>query len=109
MPHVWAGRSGLLKGNVNQVKLYSNEMVKEKNFQNIIVANDKGIIISSTNKKNKGKEFTSVGKPYYLSSDTTVVDNINDNTLIIASPIVGFNKKLGTLMITYKAAELDLK
>lgn len=77
-------------------------MVKEKNFLSIVVANNKGIIISSTNKKNEGKEFTSAGKPEYLSADTTVVEKINDSLLIMSSPIMGFNNKLGTLMINYK-------
>lgn len=107
-PYVWAVRSELLKGNINQVNLYANEMVKEKNFQSIIVANDKGVIISSTNKKNEGKEFTSVGKPQYLASDTTIVENINDSLLIMSSPIMGFNNKLGTLMITYKMQQPDI-
>lgn len=101
-PYVWAVRSELMQGNINQVNLYANEMVKEKNFLSIIVANNKGIIISSTNKKNEGKEFTSAGKPEYLSADTTVVEKINDSLLIMSSPIMGFNNKLGTLMINYK-------
>jgi cytoskeletal protein RodZ len=101
-PYVWAVRTELLKGNINQVNLYANEMVKEKNFQNIVVANDKGVIISSTNKKNEGQPFTSVGKPNYLTSDTTTVENINDSILVMSSPVMGFNNRLGTMMITYK-------
>ncbi len=101
-PYVWAVRSELMQGNINQVNLYANEMVKEKNFQSIVVANNKGIIISSTNKKNEGKEFTSIGKPESLSADTTAVEKINDSPLIMSSPIMGFNNKLGTLIINYK-------
>ncbi len=106
-PYVWAVRSELMQGNINQVNLYANEMVKEKNFQNIVVANNKGIIISSTNKKNEGKDFTSVGKPEYLSADTTIVEKINDSLLVVSSPIMGFNNKLGTLMINYKIQQPD--
>ncbi len=106
-PYVWAVRTELLKGNINQVNLYANEMVKEKNFQNIVVANDKGVIISSTNKKNEGKEFATVGNPNYLSSDSTIVENINDTVLVMSSPIMGFNNKLGTLMVTYKVERPD--
>lgn len=106
-PYVWAVRSELMQGNINQVNLYANEMVKEKNFQNIVVANNKGIIISSTNKKNEGKDFTSVGKPEYSSADTTIVEKINDSLLVVSSPIMGFNNKLGTLMINYKIQQPD--
>ncbi len=101
-PYVWAVRAELLKGNINQVNLYANEMVKEKNFQSIVVANDKGVIISSTNKKNEGQQFSTVGKPNYLTSDTTIVENINDSILVMSSPVMGFNNRLGTMMITYK-------
>ncbi len=106
-PYVWAVRSELLKGNVNQVNLYANDMVKEKNFQNIVVANDKGVIISSTNKKNEGQQFLTVGKPNYLTSDTTIVENINDSILVMSSPVMGFNNRLGTMMITYKVKRID--
>ena len=108
-PYVWAIRNELLRGNINQVNVYANEMVKEKNFQSIVVANDKGVIISSTNKKNEGKEFSTVSNPNYLSSDTTIVENINDTVLVMSSPIMGFNNRLGTLMVTYKVEGPDFK
>lgn len=102
-PYVWALRTELLKGNVAEVNNYANEMVKEKNFQSIVVANDKGIIISSTNKKNEGMEFKTVGDPAYLQSNNTTVESVNDSIIVMTSPIMGFNNKLGTLMISYKA------
>ena len=49
-PYPWAVQSELLKGNINQVNLYANEMAKEKNLQNIVVTNDKRVIISSPEK-----------------------------------------------------------
>lgn len=106
-PYVWAVRSALLNKNTDQVNQYANEMVKEKNFQSIVVANDKGIIISSTNKKHEGKEFSTIGKSNYLTSDTTIVENINDSILVMSSPIMGFNNRLGTMMITYKSKRPD--
>ncbi len=106
-PYVWAVRSALLNKNTDQVNQYANEMVKEKNFQSIVVANDKGIIISSTNKKHEGKEFSAIGKSNYLTSDTTIVENINDSILVMSSPIMGFNNRLGTMMITYKSKRPD--
>jgi sensor histidine kinase regulating citrate/malate metabolism len=102
-PYVWAIRTELLKGNISQVNTYANEMVKERNFQNIVVADDKGKIISSTNKKDEGKEFTTVGNAAYLNSDNTMVESLNDSIIVMSSPIMGFNNRLGTLMITYKA------
>ena len=100
-PFVWAVRTEMLQNNISQVNLYANDMVKEKNFQKIVIVNDKGTVILSTNKKEEGKEFGSIGNAAYLSSNNTNVDNINDSILVVSSPIMGFNNKLGTLMITY--------
>ena len=100
-PFVWAVRTEMLQNNLSQVNLYVNDMVKEKNFQKIVIANDKGTVILSTNKKEEGKEFGSIGNAAYLSSNNTKIDNINDSTMVVSSPIMGFNNRLGTLMITY--------
>lgn len=99
--YVWAVRADMMQGNINQVNLFASDMVKEKNFQRIVIANDKGIIISSTNKKDEGQPFATVGKAAGLSSDNTTVENVSDSILIMTSPIMGFNNRLGTLLIKY--------
>lgn len=100
-PYVWSIRQEMMRGNTNQLNVYANEMIREKNFRNIVVANDKGIIISSTNKRFEGQGFASVGNTSYLSSDSTIVEAINDSVIVMSSPVMGFNNRLGTLMITY--------
>ena len=100
-PFVWAVRTEMMQGNISQVNLYMNDLVKEKNFQSIAVINSKGIIISSTNKKDEGKAFSTIGKDTWLSSNNTAVENVNDSLLLMASPIMGFNNRLGTLFIKY--------
>jgi len=106
-PLVWAVRGEMMQGNMNQVNLFANDMVKEKNFQRIVIANDRGIIVSSTNKKDEGREFTTVGKQDYLSSNTTIVEAINDSIVVMSSPIMGVNNRLGTFMINYKVIKPD--
>lgn len=108
-PLVWAVRGEMMQGNMNQVNLFVNDMVKEKNFQRIVIANDKGIIISSTNKKDEGKEFLSVGKQTYLTSNATTVEDINDSIVVMSSPIMGVNNRLGTFMINYKVIKPNFK
>lgn len=100
-PYTWAARTEMIRGNMAGINDYANDMIKEKNFQRIIIADGNGKIISSTNKKFEGKEFTSVGKESYLTGDTTVVDKAGSNLLIVSSPIMGYNDRLGTLMINY--------
>ena len=100
-PYVWAVRTELMKGNISQVNLYADDMIKEKNFLLIAVANDSGIVVSSTNKKDEGKPFTSIGDASALNNNNTIVKNTGDSVLIVTSPIMGFNSRLGTLFIKY--------
>ncbi len=100
-PFVWAVRSEMMSGNLSQVNLYANDMVKEKNFQSIVISDNKGIIVTSTDKKLEGKDFSTVSKQAYLTIDSTIVEQIGASKLIMTSPIMGFNSRLGTLMITY--------
>lgn len=101
-PYAWAIRSELLTGNIKQVNLYSNEMVKEEDVLGVIVSNGSGVIISSTNKKNEGNSISGIAPSNYEKSDSIIVETINDSTLLVVSPIMGFNNRLGTLMITYR-------
>lgn len=100
-PYVWAVRTELMKGNISQINLYAGDMVKEKNFLLIAVANDSGMIVSSTNKKDEGKPFTSIGEAASLNNNNTMVKNTGDSILMVTSPIMGFNNRLGTLFIKY--------
>lgn len=100
-PFAWAVRTEMMSNNINQVNLYMNEMIKEKNISSIMVLNAAGKIISSTNKKWEGKDFSAVGNASYLQSDSIIVDNIKDSLLIMSSPVMGFNNRLGTLIVNY--------
>jgi len=108
-PYVWAIRTEMMKGNIEAVNLYANDMVKEKSFQTITVVDDKGMVISSTNKKLEGKAYASIGNAAYLSSDSTLANRVNDATLEISSPVMGFNKRIGTLIFSYMPPKAELK
>lgn len=107
-PYVWAVRTELMKGNISQVNLYADDLIKEKNFLRIAIANDSGIIVSSTDKKDEGKPFTSIGEAAALNNNDTVVENTGDSVLTVTSPIMGFNNRLGTLYIKYAIRLPDL-
>lgn len=108
-PFVWAVRSEMMQGNMSQVNLYINEMVKEKNFQRIAVVNDKGIIISSTNKKDEGKHFSTIGNNSDLGINNTKLETQRDSVISMTSPIMGFNTRLGTLFMRYNIPNADFK
>lgn len=103
-PFVWALRTELLNKNLNQVNLYLNDMVKEKGMLRIIIAGPDETIIASTNKKDEGQPFTSTGNDTTQTVDEVIVKQAKDGTLVMTSPIMGFNKRLGTLLIKYSAS-----
>ncbi|SKB36449.1 hypothetical protein [Daejeonella lutea] len=100
-PMIWALRSQMIQGNIEQVNMYLNDMVKEKNFQRIAVADNKGIIISSTNKKDEGSPISVFASVASLPSNETMSQNIGDSIIIITSPVMGFNSRLGTVAIRF--------
>ncbi|MFD0793443.1 hypothetical protein ACFQZX_07420 [Mucilaginibacter litoreus] len=99
-PFVWALRTEMLQGNLNQVNLYMSDLVKERNIQRIVIANTKGTIVASTNKKDEGQPFSTVGKAVATATDETSVES-EGHVLTMTSPIMGFNNRLGTLLIRY--------
>lgn len=106
-PYVWAVRTELMQGNINQINLYGADIVKEKNLVSVMVANEKGLIISSTDKKYEGKDLKAVNLPNDLIRDSTFVDKINESLFVMTSPIMSFNSKLGTLIINYATKGSD--
>lgn len=101
-PFVWAVRSEMMRDNMSQVNLYMSEMVREKNFELVALVNEKGMIISSTNKKNEGQPFSTIGKSSDLYTDNTNLQTEQNSMVSMTSPVMGFNNRLGTLFIKYR-------
>lgn len=101
-PLVWAFRSDLIQGNLNQINLYLSDLIKEQHVQRITVADATGKIIASTNKKDEGQPFQKVYGDAGIPVNDAEVQNIKDSTLVLTSPIMGFNSRIGTLMIRYE-------
>lgn len=100
-PFVWAIREKMISGNNQAVNLYMNEMVREKNFQEISVVDQRNVILFSTDKKEEGKRYSIFYNNTFLKSDSTKIYNQRGRTIVITSPILGLDKRLGTLSIKY--------
>lgn len=100
-PYTWAVRTAMLQSNLAQVNEYANDIVKEKNVVSVMVVDTKNTVLSSTNKKYEGKGYLSFGTPYYLTVDSATVHQVNDSLLVLASPVMSFNDKLGTIIFSY--------
>ncbi len=100
--YAWALTDEMIEQNIQKVNSYGNDLVKEKNFLSIMVTDDRGIIQSSTDKKFDGVDFRTFSSPYYLNVDTPIVHRVNDSLLVVASPLMSYKGKIGTVIIRYR-------
>lgn len=101
-PMVWSIRAELLRGNFEEINLLISDMVRERNFRNIFVANADGEIIASTNKTQEGQQSSQhLPRDMVAPENTTVITNDN-NMLLLSAPVLGFDRRLGTLVIEYQ-------
>jgi hypothetical protein len=100
--YAWAVTDEMMKQNLPKVNSYGNDLVKEKNFLSIMVTDDRGTILSSTDKNFEGVDFRTFSSPYYLNVDSPVVHRVNDSLLVVASPLMNYKGKIGTVIIRYR-------
>lgn len=100
-PYTWAVRTAMLQSNLAQVNEYANDIVKEKNVVSVMLVDTKSKVLSSTNKKYEGKDYSTFGNAGYLSVDSATVNKMNDSLLVLVSPVMSFNDKLGTIIFSY--------
>ncbi|MEO6903838.1 MAG: hypothetical protein ABI315_11925 [Bacteroidia bacterium] len=108
-PLVWAVRSEMLKNDVTDINFYINELVKEKGFQFILITDDKNNIIASTNKKWEGNPFNVTGLSSNVLGDSTIVNMTNNNIFLASAPVMGFNRRLGAVVISYSGTPSSFK
>lgn len=100
-PLVWAIRSEMLRNNLDEINVFTTDLVKEKNIQNISLLNADGKIINSTNKKLEGTIASDEYKNY-LAMDSVMVLNTSDSVARVVAPVMGYQSKLGVIIMNYK-------
>ena len=104
-PLVWSIRSEMLRGNLEQVNIYTNDMVKEKNFQFIYLISPGDSMLISTDKKFQGQSAKGMFDDKLLKTDSLVVENNDNKTLTIFAPVIGYDSRLATLVYRYAPEE----
>ena len=101
LPLTWAVRSEMIRDNYDQINQYLNQLVKEKNMKEIVVAKPDGTIVVATNKKREGTSVTSVFPPSVLQEDKTTVSTLENGDIMVVSPVMGLSAKQGVLILLY--------
>ncbi|SDG61485.1 hypothetical protein SAMN05421827_108175 [Pedobacter terrae] len=100
-PFVWAIRDKMISGNRQDINIYMNQMVKERHFEKISIVDQRNVILLSTDKKEEGKPYSTFYNDSFLKSDSTKMYTQSGRTIVITAPILGLDKRLGTLSIKY--------
>lgn len=101
-PLVWSIRAEMLRGNLEQVNIFVKDIVKEKNFELIQIIDPNNKIILSTDKKLENIEAKTLYDTAILNHNELKIYNTNNEVLLLTTPIMGYDKKLGLLVIKYK-------
>ena len=102
---VWAVRSAQIRDNLDEVDQYFNELVKEPNIKEIVLADNKSQIIVATNKKHEGKAFGDLF-PAQVLQQNDISFTQQDSVYQVSAPVMALNNKLGTLFILYDAPDI---
>ncbi|MEQ9426755.1 MAG: hypothetical protein RJQ09_20190 [Cyclobacteriaceae bacterium] len=97
----WAIRAEMIKENYDQINLYIIQLIREKNVREVIVTDENGLIVASSNKKFEQQDFSTFYSPDLIASKEVTTSFTEDNTIILTSPIMSFNDQLGNIMISY--------
>ena len=101
-PLTWAVRTEMLKDNMDQVNDYMEQFVKEEHIELIMVIDADGDIVASTDLKRVGQRYSDEYSEALLSVNGITVKDYENESIIAAAPIMGYNSKLGTLIMVYK-------
>ncbi len=100
-PLIWSIRAEMLRGNMEQVNIFTTDLVREKNFQFIYVVEPGGDFIVSTDKKLEGQSAIGMFDARLVQTDSVLIDVGDNNVLTLAAPVMGYDKKLAILIMKY--------
>ena len=108
-PLTWAVRTEILKDNMDQVNDYMEQFVKEEHIELIMVIDADGDIVASTDLKKVGQRYSDEYSAALLSVNGITVKDYENESIIAAAPVMGYNSKLGTLIMVYKPSVYYIK
>lgn len=95
----WTIRKEMMNDNLEPVNNYFNILVKNEDVQELFLTDASGKIILSTNKKNQDEMFGNLYDQKMIQTDEVKSFQAEDKSLFVASPVFGYDKRLGTLIM----------
>jgi ABC-type multidrug transport system fused ATPase/permease subunit len=96
----WAARAELERQNLGQLDIMMTELVKVKNFKQIVIISSEGKVMLSTDKKFEGQGFPKIVYDM-VKTDVTKTSVQENGDILATAPIFGLDKRIGSLIITF--------
>lgn len=102
----WAVRGELIRNNLDQIDQYLTELVKTRDTERVVLISDEGKLLVSTDKKLESEEAASLYPQEILGLQTVTVKSDVNNRKLLVVPVMGLNKRLATIVISYNPPSL---
>lgn len=102
----WAVRGELIRNNIDQIDQYLNEIVKMKDTERVVLIDDDGKLLVSTDKRLEESNGTELFPREILNLQKITVKSDVDGKKILVVPVMGLNKKIATVIVSYKQQKL---
>ena len=100
----WAVRNAMIQNKPGEINEYFNTLVKDRGIKEMLLVDEAGTVLISTNKKNQGISFASRFPDELLrQADVYFADK---RPYELSAPITAPNKRLGTLIMFYTPAPI---
>jgi len=106
-PLSWAVRREMIAENFDQINEYLSLLIKEPHIKLIVVAKADGVIAAATDKKLEGTMLSARFPEELLRIDALSIDAGENGELRVAAPIMGFNTRLGLMILIYAPEKKD--
>ncbi len=100
----WAVRNALIQNKPGEINEYFNTLVKDRGIKEMLLVDDAGTVLISTNKKNQGIAFTSRFAGELLQREDVYFADKRPYEL--SAPVTAPNKRLGTLVMFYNPSPI---
>lgn len=107
-PLAWAFRAEMLAGDVADLDAYMAKLAGLEYVRRVVVFDEQGKVIASTNMKFKGQTLHDVFPDVALTGTEPRVTATTDDLRTIV-PIMGFDRQIGTVVVDYAKASVDKK
>lgn len=100
----WAVRNAMIQNKPGEINEYFNTLVRDRGIKEMLLVDETGTVLLSTNKKNQGIPFTSRFLGELLQREDVYFADKRPYEL--SAPVTAPNKRLGTLVMFYNPAPI---